>query len=93
MNILLPLSLQISELRAENYEAEKEMRTKLTTVQKNSEETISNLQVMLHGLLSIHFCKAYCPTYDLCNIEPGDIGGNVQETRNTVAFIRSLIMD
>ena len=28
---------------------------------------------------------------DLFNIEPGDMGGNVQETRNTVAFIGSLI--
>ena len=31
---------------------------------------------------------------DLCNIEPGDMGGgNVQETRNAVALIGSLIMD
>ena len=31
--------------------------------------------------------------YDLCNIEPGDMGGNVMETRNTVVFNWSLIMD
>ena len=31
--------------------------------------------------------------FDVCNIKPGDMGGNEQETRNTVAFIGSLIMD
>ena len=30
-------------------------------------------------------------SFDLCNIEPEDMGGNVKETRNTVAFIGSLI--
>ena len=31
--------------------------------------------------------------FDLCYIEPGDMVGNVTETRNTVCFIGSLIMD
>ena len=30
---------------------------------------------------------------DLCNIEPGDKGGNVTETINTVVFIGSLLMN
>ena len=32
--------------------------------------------------------------YDLCQIEPGDMGGgNVTETRNPVGFLGSLIMN
>ena len=37
--------LQINELKAENYEAEKDARLKVTNLQKQHEEAISNLQV------------------------------------------------
>ena len=47
----------------------------------------------------IHQClfgarnKICISLYDLCTIEPGNMGGIVRETRNTVVFDGSLIMD
>ena len=38
-------------------------------------------------------CKHRPVTIDLCYSELRDIGGNVTEKKNTVVFIRSLIMD
>ena len=35
----------------------------------------------------------YHSSFDLCNIEAGDMGGNVTETRNTVVFIGSLMIN
>ena len=39
------VSFQINELKAENYEAEKDARVKVTTLQKQHEDTVSSLQV------------------------------------------------
>ena len=44
--------LQINELKAENYEAEKDARLKVTNLQKQHEEAMSNLQVRNNCILS-----------------------------------------
>ena len=44
--------LQINELKAENYEAEKDARLKVTNLQKQHEEAMSNLQVSNNCFLS-----------------------------------------
>ena len=39
-------------------------------------------------------CQSHSSTlYGMCNIKPGDMEGNVTETRNTVVFIGSLMIN
>ena len=48
------------------------------------------LYIILKLSVNINIYGLYTSTihiYDVCNIEPGDMGENVKETRNTVVFI------
>ena len=45
------------------------------------------------GLGSCHGTGIYSTLHELCNIKPGDMGGILTETRNTVIFIGSLIKE
>lgn len=53
---------QITELKAENYEAEKEARLKIQNVQKQNEETINNLQVIEERSF---MCEFGCFVFDM----------------------------
>ena len=67
---------------------EKELKANLKDTTRKVDDLESKVRKIRLSLESI-----WQLTNDICYIEPGDMGGNLTEARNTVVFIGSLIKD